>query len=427
MPSVKRVDRRTAGRGGLCGYIMLPLVCLLALPWPLSGASARDGLAFAPVILRLPLTETARGAQYWRVVGRGWLRALETLSPRLPLSGASEEDPFSAPFRLALAAAVARLSITSFPSCETPPADPWPPLEQGEPLAMCVSRPGTLTVTVSVPPDARERMTRLLASSDRVAAWRRLLDEVEQAVRVLGAADTAPEKRRMATDALRALLGDARRLLRHGDGGWLADARDMPLLEGLVESVPESALLRLLLAEARLRAGLPQQCMEAASAALRLAPDMTRARYVRALAHWRLQQLALAEEDFDAALRTSPVAVGTAPHDARRRGLLRARGALRMLRGNTGGMCEDLTAACALGDCEGLLAVRGRGQCLPPGDMPVAEPAIAPPRLPALEVEGRRDVPIWPPVTSETARALARVLPVRVKALPDPFVFSVRP
>ena len=377
MPSVKRADRRTAGRGGLCGYIMLPLVCLLALPWPLSGASARDALAFAPVILRLPLTETARGAQYWRVVGRGWLRALETLSPRLPLSGASEEDPFSAQFRLALAAAVARLSISSFPSCETPPADPWPPLEQGEPLAMCVSRPGTLTVTVSVPSDARERMTRLLASSDRVAAWRRLLDEVEQAVRVLGAADTAPENRRMATDALRALLGDARRLLRHGDGGWLADARDMPLLEGLVESVPESALLRLLLAEARLRAGLPQQCMEAASAALRLAPDMTRARYVRALAHWRLQQLALAEEDFDAALRTSPVAVGTAPHDARRRGLLRARGALRMLRGNTGGMCEDLTAACALGDCEGLLAVRGRGQCLPPGDMPVAEPAIA--------------------------------------------------
>lgn len=425
MPSAKSTGHRAAERGGLRGYVLLPLVCLLAFsPFPPSGAFACNGAAFPSVSLRLPLPET-RGVQYWRSVGLGWLRALETVVSRPPSAGDSEGDPFSLPGRLALAAAAASLSVGPHPSCETPPADPWLPLEQGAPRDMCVSCPGTLTVTLKALPDARERMARLLADSDRVAAWRRLLDEVARAVRVIGEEAASQEDRRKAACAVRVLLGDVRRLLRNGEDGWLAGARDVPLLEGVTESVPESALVWLLLAEARLRAGLPQQCMEAASAALRRAPDMARARYVRALAHWRLQQLALAEEDFDAALRTAPASVGTDSHDGRRRGILRARGALRMLRGNTSGMCEDLTAACALGDCEGLIAVRGRGQCLPSAAMP-EEVSVPSPRLPALEVEARRDVPIWPPVTSETARAVARVIPVRVNALPDPFVFSTR-
>lgn len=419
-----------AGRGGLLRPAGLSVLCLLSFlvfpPW----LSARAESAFEPVALRVVVPQAAQGEEreilYWRAVGQGWLRALALVAPRLPGVGEIMAAPFPAQFRLALAAAASDVSRGALRVCE-PPSEPAVPLDTAGTPSMCVLRPGAITITVRALPDARDRISRLLADNEQAAVWQRLLTEMEQAVRILGTDGADAEHRRAAACAVQALLGDVRQLLPEAADGWLAGAQSMPLLEDLAERVPESALVRLLLAEARLRAGLPQQCMEAASAALRRAPDMTRARYVRALAHWRLQQLALAEEDLDAALRATPAPVGSAAHDARRRGILRARGALRMLRGNTEGMCEDLTAACALGDCEGLAAVRGRGQCLPPDGLPDSATDSLPPRLPALDVEARRDVPVWPPVTAETARAVARQVPVRVYPLPDPFVFSPRP
>ncbi|MDM8215691.1 hypothetical protein QUW15_05935 [Desulfovibrio piger] len=419
-----------AGRGGLLRPAGLSVLCLLSFlvfpPW----LSARAESAFEPVALRVVVPQAAQGEEreilYWRAVGQGWLRALALVAPRLPGVGEIAAGPFPAQFRLALAAAASDISRGALRVCE-PPSEPGVPLDTAGTPSMCVLRPGAITITVRALPDARDRISRLLADNEQAAVWQRLLTEMEQAVRILGTDGADAEHRRAAACAVQALLGDVRQLLPEAADGWLAGAQSMPLLEDLAERVPESALVRLLLAEARLRAGLPQQCMEAASAALRRAPDMTRARYVRALAHWRLQQLALAEEDLDAALRATPAPVGSAAHDARRRGILRARGALRMLRGNTEGMCEDLTAACALGDCEGLAAVRGRGQCLPPDGLPDSASDSLPPRLPALDVEARRDVPVWPPVTAETARAVARQVPVRVYPLPDPFVFSPRP
>ena len=417
-------------RGGLLRPAELSVLCLLAfLVFP-SWVSARAENAFEPVALRVVVPQAAQGEDrevlYWRAVGQGWLRALGLVAPRLLGVGELEAGPFPAQFRLALAAAASDVSRGALRVCE-PPSEPGVPLDAGGTPAMCVLRPGAVTISVRALPDARERIARLLADSEQAAVWQRLLTEMEQAVQTLGTDGADSDQRRAAACVVQALLGDVRQLLPEAAEGWLAGAQSMPLLEELAERVPESALVRLLLAEARLRAGLPQQCMEAASAALRRAPDMTRARYVRALAHWRLQQLALAEEDLDAALRATPAPVGSAAHDALRRGILRARGALRMLRGNTDGMCEDLTAACALGDCEGLAAVRGRGQCLPPEGLPEPATDTLPPRLPALDVEARRDVPVWPPVTAETARAVARQVPVRVYPLPDPFVFSPRP
>ena len=433
-----RLDRRVHSspvpgrrrRGGLLRPAELSVLCLLAfLVFP-SWVSARAENAFEPVALRVVVPQAAQGEDrevlYWRAVGQGWLRALGLVAPRLPGVGELEAGPFPAQFRLALAAAASDVSRGALRVCE-PPSEPGVPLDAGGAPATCVLRPGAVTISVRALPDARERIARLLADSEQAAVWQRLLTEMEQAVQTLGTDGADSDQRRAAACVVQALLGDVRQLLPEAAEGWLAGAQSMPLLEELAERVPESALVRLLLAEARLRAGLPQQCMEAASAALRRAPDMTRARYVRALAHWRLQQLALAEEDLDAALRATPAPVGSAAHDALRRGILRARGALRMLRGNTDGMCEDLTAACALGDCEGLAAVRGRGQCLPPEGLPEPATDTLPPRLPALDVEARRDVPVWPPVTAETARAVARQVPVRVYPLPDPFVFSPRP
>ena len=148
--------------------------------------------------------------------------------------------------------------------------------------------------------------------------------------------------------------------LRLSPEGWLTSADALPRLENAAAALPRSAAVQLLLAEAQLQAGMPQRSIHSSSAALELAPTLARSRYIRALAHWRLQQMALAEDDLSAALNTADDTFLRTPDRVR---ILRARGALRMLRNNAEGMCSDLTAACALGDCEGLAAARNQMLC----------------------------------------------------------------
>lgn len=149
--------------------------------------------------------------------------------------------------------------------------------------------------------------------------------------------------------------------------GWLARADSLAALQQAARRLPDNAAVRLLLAEAQLQAGLPQRCVDSCTEALGLLPGLTRARYIRALAHWRLQQLALAEDDLTVALEKTPENPLQTPDRSR---LLRARGALRMLRDDARGMCADLTEACALGDCEGLAAAREQHFCMPPAPAP---------------------------------------------------------
>lgn len=155
--------------------------------------------------------------------------------------------------------------------------------------------------------------------------------------------------------------------------GWLTDADSLTSLEQAAAQAPRSATVRLLLAEAQLQRDLPQQSLESCTEALRLSPDLGRARYIRALAHWRLQQLALAEDDLNAALN---VRSGPAPQGAELARRLRARGAVRMLRHDYQGMCADFTNACGLGDCEGLAVARAQNYCRPNAAAP-ARPAPA--------------------------------------------------
>lgn len=157
-------------------------------------------------------------------------------------------------------------------------------------------------------------------------------------------------------------------------GGWLAGPENLGPLERAASGAPDNAAVLLLLSEARLRRGLPQGALAAADEALRLslaksdAGDASalrlagRARYVRALAHWRLDQAALAEADLDAALAAAPASQAAQGEERARR--LRARGAIRLQRRERAGMCADFAAACALGDCEGLAEARRRGHCL---------------------------------------------------------------
>ncbi|MDR2745178.1 MAG: tetratricopeptide repeat protein [Desulfovibrio sp.] len=143
--------------------------------------------------------------------------------------------------------------------------------------------------------------------------------------------------------------------------GMFIDANALPLLKKAVSLAPQSPVARLALAEAQLQQGLPEQCVHSCGEALRLKPDLYRARYVRALALMRLRQLALAEADLNALM-----AVGIPADGPEMAGCLRTRGAVRLLRGDYRRMCEDFTAACGLGDCEGLAEARGQGHCLGP-------------------------------------------------------------
>ena len=178
------------------------------------------------------------------------------------------------------------------------------------------------------------------------------------------AKEAAQQKAQQNADALAdtfAAAITALDTLRLSPEGWLTSADSLAALEKAAVNLPQSAAAQLLLGEALLQAGMPQRSIASCTAALELAPDLGRARYIRALAHWRLQQLALAEDDLSAALEATTNAF---PHTSDKVRLLRARGALRMLRSNEPGMCDDLAAACALGDCDGLAAARGQQMCL---------------------------------------------------------------
>ena len=144
------------------------------------------------------------------------------------------------------------------------------------------------------------------------------------------------------------------------DDGWLVSDNSLSSLEKANKLLPNSKLCLLLLAEARLQRHMPQQCIDACTKALMIDPSMNRARYIRALAHLRLQQLALAEDDLTISLSER---FNISPQEDERAHRLRARGAVRMLRGNFEGMCTDFSEACSLGDCEGLALARKKNHC----------------------------------------------------------------
>ncbi len=221
----------------------------------------------------------------------------------------------------------------------------------------------------------RQALERALRPGPFYGAWQSLLDELRAVLARTPEPDSPEEARQAAW--LRALLGPARRALAAADDGWLATADQALTLEHAATQVEESPLLWLLLAEATLQRDQPQRCVGACGRALALDPSLARARYIRALGYWRLHQLALAENDLSIILHDAPHASMTP--------WLRARGAIRKLRGNTTGMCEDFIAACVQGgDCEGLEMARRQDLCRE--EQPAV--AAAEPPAPSPEEEG---------------------------------------
>lgn len=237
-------------------------------------------------------------------------------------------------------------------------------------------------------------------------AWQQLLRELEQAL-AQDVLPGSPEERQQVV-RVRALIGPARKALAGADENWLADANLALDLEHAANAVEDSPLLWLLLAEAVLQRDQPQRGVGACGRALALKPGLARARYIRALGYWRLHQLALAENDLSIILHGAPE-----PHMAP---WLRARGAIRLLRGNTGGMCEDFTAACMEGDCEGLEMAWQQDLCRRTAEGPeMAELAPAARRRAdylgslVLAFLGREESPS--PLDAETATRLGLLTP----------------
>ncbi len=298
-----------------------------------------------------------------------------------------------------------RMGITDFNEYTALAAELYTPLTQAEHPSADAQR---ITVTLLARPDAAETLQRLLRNPDALLIRRLLLDDLARttasapqvARQVAASAENAtpgsggtwyiakatqpgqltqypplpiPEDeargaaRQLAHNSADALAENlaaaiaALGALRLSPEGWLTPAESLATLEKAAATQRGSAAAQLLLAEAQLQAGMPQRSIGSCTAALEIAPDLGRARYIRALAHWRLQQLALAEDDLSAALEGARDAF---PRTSDKVRLLRARGALRMLRNNEPGMCADLVAACALGDCEGLAAARQQQLCL---------------------------------------------------------------
>ena len=283
-----------------------------------------------------------------------WLAALDTARPHCPVVGSAglvvpQEQ------RLPLVAQLYDLSA--------------PPLSDSEKAA---TAPGEVPLTLELRPrpQADKLAQGLMQNPELLALQQRLLDDTRAAVKQVRqrwqGADSLVDvwsrgEWKRATDILQGLWLTQQALVLAPEG-WLAAPTSLAALDLASSLAPACPVTHLLLAEARVQRNLPQYAIAAATEALRLWPELGRARYVRALAHWRLQQYALAEDDFTVALAPQQAVPPQGPELARR---LRARGAVRLVEQKTDGLCEDFSRACALGDCDGLAHAREQGLCLP--------------------------------------------------------------
>jgi tetratricopeptide (TPR) repeat protein len=311
----------------------LILATALAL-WGLLAENAPPAVAetaFTPVTETVDLTPQPDGAEiYAHARAAAWLAALRKASGlllgqrELLIGDISSED------RLALAAQLYT-------------ADVWSLAGPNQSLR--------LTVTLHPKPETGLLLARTLRNPEARLLRRGLLDEVSAVLEAAGEAGG-----RVSAEKLLDGLWLVQNAMELTAEGWYVEPQALSDMESAVGLAPQNALAHLLLGEARLRSDLPQQCAQACDEALRLDPSLRRARYIRALAHWRLQQFALAEDDLNASLADAP------PGEERIQ-RLQARGAVRMLRGKYDGMCEDYMAACSLGDCDGLKTLREQGYC----------------------------------------------------------------
>lgn len=350
------------------GAVLVAVLGLLAAPsgvgvchgaGPLEEAAAAPALSDVTELARRPFPLIVPLEYRWARAA-AWLSALESARAALPAGARLGLAASGLDDRAGLLALCARLYTLDHLTAEDSPD-----------LVVAVRLVPT--------PDVATAMAGAVREADMLAALRTLILDLERemlAVRRHWPASLAEARQRagaleaaaLRLDALWQAVGSVRAM----PGGWSCAPEALPALERAAAGARENAAVWLLLAEAQMQRDLPQAAVASAGEALRLlALDRAahpggerlagRARYVRALGHWRLGQPALAEADLDASLRARRSESAPQGEELARR--LRARGAVRMLRRNVEGMCADFMAACGLGDCEGLAVARRRGLC----------------------------------------------------------------
>lgn len=323
------------------------VACLLGAA-PIEAAEIRGG-ALRPTPLLMPLDYTAARSQ-------AWLEALDNALEYLPPAANRRLEDLGLDRKsLGGNSALRALAGEIFPVDVVTPQ-----ISSSQEIMVYLKKPENFA-----------NFSRLAGDTDSLALNALLILEMEEEIAALGQAwpksiDEARGKtaelegHASALDALWQLRGNTA-------SGRQRDSGD---LAALAKMAPGSPLIRLLLAEALLRENMPGRCVAEADAALDLGRSLggeqgavwkflrPRLRYARGIAQWRLNHLALAENDLDTALiETSNL---SQKHKIK---ILDARGILKMLKGNQAGMCADFAQACNLGNCQNLARARRMGQC----------------------------------------------------------------
>lgn len=311
------------------------------------------GSALRPVPLVMPMDYAATRAQ-------AWLGALKKAVGHLPPAAKRRLEDIA----LGSADTGGQASIMALAAAIFPIEVITPQISSGQEIKVYLNTPGNL-----------RDFSRLAADSETIAMLAGILLEIDETLKAVnGAWPKSIDEAREKTDELE---GYSKSLEALWQAKEFANRTNAPensrTLRKLAQNAPDSPAIRLLLAESLLAESHFQQCVEEANKAMKLAGKYTGEhqyiwsmlrpglRAARALAQWHLNQLALAEEDLDAAILEAGKLL---PKQKSR--LHDLRGALRITRGNQQGMCADFAEACRLGDCQNLARATRMGQCAKP-------------------------------------------------------------
>ncbi|MDR2695837.1 MAG: tetratricopeptide repeat protein [Deltaproteobacteria bacterium] len=317
-------------------------VCALFFSVPLLAAQLGGSAEYS-----LPFGRHVPESAARRVAGtRAWLEALEKATDALSNASLVQWGAEDAPDRLALVSAVFTPTVRS----------------------VLKGRQVSVQVRLSTPRrTVEDRLRKMLHEREMLQLRAKMLIlEREKSGEVLSLIERplAPAASRsgivdearivLLAEQLEALWQLGAILPQREGGRWREPQAALPVLLRAAALAPDYAPLRYLLGEMLLQLDRPQDALVELDRALVLNPELAGALYARGLVCMRLQLSALAERDLSAALAL----------DASHAAWWRARGALHMIRNETGPMCEDFTQACLRGDCEGLAVSRERGLCL---------------------------------------------------------------
>lgn len=322
------------------------LACLLALYFCAEPFGARAEVIYASVRRPFPVVMPL---DYIYCRSRAWVEALVKAEKRLPefVKVRLEE--------MGLEYSLGRLAICSL---AFPIAAVTPEIASGDEIGVYleIQKPDIFEKILRNPEDVALRMC-IIRDMERIINklgldWPKSLQaasermpELDAMAAALNAMWQAMHLEKQTPDKLAASLG---RIARQNDKNFA---------------------IWSMLAAARIEANLPQGALEAADKALSLCPREKKPRdillaanihYHRSLAHWQLDQPALAMADLETAATLLGKIGFSTPLLTK---ILLRRGEFYRVKGEKEEMCANFQKACALGDCLEFSETRRKGIC----------------------------------------------------------------